>query len=369
LQEPSLFPFGDGERMFFAPTADGWMPTNANGTLFYSLLLNAADITDLSTNGEYFCGFNNQPVTANPPTDFHARIYLRQNGAGFQVGISKNGGNPTNYDSTVHYTNETLFVVVEQQIVWNPANPSGTDDNVFLWINPPTNSFGACAPPTNAANASILAQDADESGPITSFIIANRSCATPDNLFIQNIRLATNWAFVTGAPGIKSPPANVTVSPGHSVHFSVTTVSNGSSAGYQWSNNGSPLADGGSISGSSTSKLTISGARWTNAGIYSVLVTNGYGSASAQAVLTVTVPPPQFVLNQPLTLLGDGTAQLNFSGTAGTSYHLWATTNLALPPAVSTWILLTNGVFSGGVDTFTGFPATNQQGFYTLTQP
>jgi hypothetical protein len=153
------------------------------------------------------------------------------------------------------------------------------------------------------------------------------------------------------------------------VHFSVTTVSNGSSAGYQWSNNGSPLADGGSISGSSTSKLTISGARWTNAGIYSVLVTNGYGSASAQAVLTVTVPPPQFVLNQPLTLLGDGTAQLNFSGTAGTSYHLWATTNLALPPAVSTWILLTNGVFSGGVDTFTGFPATNQQGFYTLTQP
>ncbi len=57
---------------------------------------------------------------------------------------------------------------------------------------------------------------------------------------------------------------------------------------YQWQENGTNLADGGNLSGSSTSTLTVSSATIADAGTYSVLVSNALNSVSnAGAVLTV----------------------------------------------------------------------------------
>ena len=53
--------------------------------------------------------------------------------------------------------------------------------------------------------------------------------------------------------------------------------------------NGTNLADGGNVSGSATSTLTIRSATFLNSGNYSVLITNSFGSVtSAVAVLNLT---------------------------------------------------------------------------------
>jgi hypothetical protein len=57
---------------------------------------------------------------------------------------------------------------------------------------------------------------------------------------------------------------------------------------YQWQKNGSPLSDGGNISGSSSAVLTITGVSAGDVASYTVVVTNNYGSVSASAPLSLT---------------------------------------------------------------------------------
>ncbi len=63
-----------------------------------------------------------------------------------------------------------------------------------------------------------------------------------------------------------------------------------------------------------------------------------------------------------------GTFQLNGTGPRGSTYHMLASTNLALPMA--SWSVLTNATFSGGVFTFTDKQATNYPWrFYQVVTP
>jgi uncharacterized delta-60 repeat protein len=60
--------------------------------------------------------------------------------------------------------------------------------------------------------------------------------------------------------------------------------------GYQWQKDGANVYDGGNISGTRTATLTLGNVTSTDAGNYSVRVTNGYGTATSAAVaLSVSV--------------------------------------------------------------------------------
>ena len=99
-------------------------------------------------------------------------------------------------------------------------------------------------------------------------------------------------------PAISAQPASLTILSGSNAVFNMTA---GGSAplGYQWRNNGANLANGGNISGVTTSALQFTAATTNNSGNYSVVITNNYGSiTSAVATLTVVLPPS---LNSPLT--------------------------------------------------------------------
>ena len=86
-------------------------------------------------------------------------------------------------------------------------------------------------------------------------------------------------------PGISSQPQNQTVSQGSTASFGVT-ASGSTPFSYQWLYSSLPLA------GATASGYTIANAQATNAGSYSVIVTNAYGSiTSALATLTVILPP------------------------------------------------------------------------------
>jgi uncharacterized repeat protein (TIGR03803 family) len=93
---------------------------------------------------------------------------------------------------------------------------------------------------------------------------------------------------VITAPSITTQPSNLTVLPGANATFTVGTASN-ALLFYQWQENGTNLADGGDISGSATSNLTIANVQMPDAGTYGVVVSNSLGSVkSAGATLKIT---------------------------------------------------------------------------------
>jgi N-acetylmuramoyl-L-alanine amidase len=94
----------------------------------------------------------------------------------------------------------------------------------------------------------------------------------------------------SGAPAITAQPASRTVNPGGTTSFTVTATGS-APLSYQWRDNDANLSNGGNLSGVNAATLTITNAQQTNAGTYTVLVSNTNGSVlSAEAVLTVGIP-------------------------------------------------------------------------------
>jgi uncharacterized repeat protein (TIGR03803 family) len=95
--------------------------------------------------------------------------------------------------------------------------------------------------------------------------------------------------ILTGQPPvIVSGPASQNLLPGASASLTVLAVGD-APLSYSWRLNGTDLADSGNLSGSATSTLTMRGATAANAGNYSVLITNRFGSlTSAVAGLSLT---------------------------------------------------------------------------------
>ena len=95
---------------------------------------------------------------------------------------------------------------------------------------------------------------------------------------------------VNGPPVITAQPSSQGVLAGANVSFNVGATGT-QPLNYRWSLNGSPLSDGGNISGSATATLSLTNVQTNNAGNYSVTVTNVAGSTnSTSALLAGSVP-------------------------------------------------------------------------------
>ncbi len=118
-------------------------------------------------------------------------------------------------------------------------------------------------------------------------------------------------------PTITTQPASQTVNPGASATFSV--VAGGATPlTYQWRFNAA------NISGATSSSYTKSNVQATNAGNYSVVVNNAYGTAtSANAVLTVNTPPVITAQPQSQTVIAGNSATFTVTatGTAQLAYQ------------------------------------------------
>ena len=78
---------------------------------------------------------------------------------------------------------------------------------------------------------------------------------------------------VLAPPTIVGGPAPLTVTNGYPALFAVSVLGTAPFA-YQWQFNSNNLADGGEISGSQTSALTLSDTTTNDAGSYTVVITN-----------------------------------------------------------------------------------------------
>jgi hypothetical protein len=125
------------------------------------------------------------------------------------------------------------------------------------------------------------------------------------------------------APSITNQPAGQSAAPGQSATFAVGADGNGPLS-YRWRLNATNLT------GATGSTLTIPNAQSTNAGSYSVVVTDSLGSVtSVVATLTLNLPPTITAQPQSQTVSPGGSVSLTVtaSGTLPLAYQ-WRTNSV-----------------------------------------
>lgn len=160
------------------------------------------------------------------------------------------------------------------------------------------------------------------------------------------------------APAIATQPASRTVALGQSVTFTVVATGTAPLA-YRWSRNGVAIA------GATSPSFTIGSVAASDAGSYTVSVTNSAGTAtSTTAVLTVTTASGPFITTQPasqtvtagsavsFTVVASGTAPLTYvwrkngAPVAGATSATYAIVTAATGDAGSYTVIVTNSAGS-----------------------
>jgi hypothetical protein len=209
---------------------------------------------------------------------------------------------------------QSLTVTQSQSAVFSVTAVGTTPLSCQWWFN------SAPISGATATNYTLSSAQATNAGSY-SVVVTN---------VLGSITSSVAMLTVTLPPTVTNPPQSLTVNQGGAAPFSVG-VSGTAPFGYQW------LFNGGVISAATASGYTVASAQATDAGSYSVVITNVLGSVtSAVATLTVIVPPA--ITNQPVSrtvLQGTcATFTVAASGTTPLSYQ-WQWNSTAYPPNTS----------------------------------
>ena len=182
---------------------------------------------------------------------------------------------------------QSQSIAAGQEVTFS-VNSTGDPSPTFQWRKDGADITGA-----NAASFTIAAVGAGDAGAY-SVVITNAS-GTVTSL---NASLTVTPQEVEA--GIAQHPISLTVAPGGSASFSVTSL--GSGVSFQWSKNGTPIA------GATSDILTLDSVSSNDSGRYAVAVTNSAGSVvSRDGYLLVATPDPGAIVNESVnTSVGPG---------------------------------------------------------------
>ena len=144
---------------------------------------------------------------------------------------------------------------------------------------------------------------------------------------------------------------------GDTATFTIMATGNGT-LHYEWRRNGSPLTNGGRISGANTPTLTITNVHGVDGGAYEVVVTNAYGAMISFAPAVLTVRGPQLTV----TKASSGPLKFRFPSVAGLTYEVWQKPSLG----VSYWNVIATLPGTGGAIEFTPPLSADQSGYFTV---
>lgn len=312
----SNFPAATGNSISLVPSAGMsarlTLSSTAITAAYYSFLLKVTDISTVSTNAAnnfIACFSDTTGAQAGTLSRAGARLLTKKTDGGYLLGISKTSATADYvYDTTVRSVNEVVLVVAGYERV-------GGVTNVSLWVNPPASSFGSPTPPAPTVTTTSGSTGDINANAIRAFLLLCQFAGGPAAI-VDELRIANNWAYVTGGdPAIVELPASQSRPPGEVVTLNVV-ASGTPPLTYQWMKDGGLLTDGGIITGTTTSTLTLSGITLGDAGNYFVIVTNGLGNSvtSAPAVLTIADP---VVTSEPQNRTNDFGTLATFNVSAG----------------------------------------------------
>jgi hypothetical protein len=144
---------------------------------------------------------------------------------------------------------------------------------------------------SGVTNSSLVFKDAqtNQSGLYTVIVTNNYGSAT------TNI----HETILPFPPQITDPPASATNGEGDTAFFFVEATGT-SPLHYQWQRDGTNLIDKGNFSGVNTNLLIIKDVQTNDDGLYTIIITNVYGSVSTNATLVVSNYPPDITSAPPL---------------------------------------------------------------------
>ena len=318
--QPASQTVAAGQTASFSVTATG------NGPLTYQWKKNGTDISG-ATASTY-----TTPVNSSADT-----------GAMYAVNVSNGAGTVTSSNATLTVSAAPGAPVIGTQ----PANQSvaagqtakfsvtatGTGTLTYQWQKNGTDIPGATSS-TYTTPVTVIG----DTGTQYSVVVGNSA----DKVASSKATLTVTAAPV--APAITTQPANQSVTEGQTATFSVTATGTAPLT-YQWKKDGTAIS--GATSSTYTTPATSSA---DNAAVFTVVVTNGTGSAtSSNATLTVTAPVPPAITTQPAaqTITAGQTATFSVTATGtGTLSYQWkkngtnitggtgATTNSYTTPAM-----------------------------------
>jgi hypothetical protein len=275
----------------------------------------------------------------------------------YWVAVSGPGGSVTSQVAT-------LTVYVPPSISTQPANKSVVLGQTVAFS---VTASGSPAPSYQwNVNGTNLIDGPNISGSTSNILtLSNAQPAQAGNVFVVitnyggSITSSVRTLTVNIPAFITTQPQNQMAAIGQNASFSVV-ASGTATLSYQWYFNGAKMG-----AGSTSSTLARNSIGTNNAGSYTVVVKNNYGSVtSAVATLTVYVPPA--ITNQPQSQtlsMGQAAAfSVGASGTATLGYQ-WCFNGTALSGATNAALALT-GVHAADAGSYT-VVVTNLAGLVT----
>src|SRR6266850_360600 len=267
----------NGEDVSVQLPGQPYFATN-NTTLYASFTVNFRSLPT-GSSGSYFAHFKDSG------TGFRDKLYVTTNGATagtFRIGLANSDNSVASVLLATNLNLNTDYSLVTRYVLSNATST--------LWLNP-----------GSEADPGISATDAATALTVTSFAL-RESLSSPNgmgSLFFDNLVVGSSFTDVVSnvAPTITTQPQDQTVTEGDDVTFFVTATGTPPLT-YQWQFYGTNL------NGATDSSLDLLSVTTNQAGPYTVICTNFFGSTNSQgAILTVSPKPPgpPLILAQPLS--------------------------------------------------------------------
>jgi uncharacterized delta-60 repeat protein len=233
---------------------------------------------------------------------------------------------------TVTSQSLSLTNVGTNSLTWTLANTS-------LWIDALPGS-GTLTPGGTAATVTVSLNSA------ASNLVVGTYSAT---VWFTNLNSGFGQSrqfnlSVISPPTITTQPTDQAVLEGMTATFTVGATG-GLPLYYQWQYNGTNLTDGGNISGSMTTNLTISNVSSADVGTYSAIVTNVAGVAASSNALLTIVPSTPVITLQPAnqTAVAGETVAFTVGVIGDTPYfYQWSFNGTNLDGMTSASLMLAN---------------------------
>ncbi len=179
-------------------------------------------------------------------------------------------------------------------------------------------------------------------GDIAELIVYAGRLSETDRLAVEDYLFQKYLLPAPLPPTISQHPVSRTLPTGTNATFIVTAAGSGPLS-YQWNKDGSPLDNGGNISGATTSTLILSNLTTAHSGLYNVTVSNAVNSvSSSNATLNVLTPITILTNPQSQSVIAGTNVDFNVWTAGDAPKYQWKFKGNALPGATGSSLMLTN---------------------------